>query len=345
MTSALGDTEALEAREALVNGFAEAISRTDAIVEASFAIGGRQARLRVAGRLLARQLLRAFGHLSTRRQADDPELTIDLWDERATGVSCPRNGAHQFHVAAAPEGVVSHRIDGGLAALDRPARRIVGWRRDARALTIFEQTKPVQLLIGSWCVDRGLTIVHGGLVADHGSAALLAGRNGAGKSTTMLACAAAGLAFLADDRFVLERRPDGSFDGHSLFANVAIDPVQLERHPWLRGDAPIERGLDEKVLVALGEASGTVCARSAPIEKILLPRVSTGAAALAPAGAGQALFALAPASLLHSVGGGANGLECMAQLVARVPASTLSLGDDLAAVPALIARTLRGGTG
>jgi hypothetical protein len=62
-----------------------------------------------------------------------------------------------------------------------------------------------------------------------------------------------------------------------------------------------------------------------------------------PVGAAEALRALAPSTVLQHGHHGAAGLEMAAELVRRVPAYALDLGDDIAAVAPAIRDLLAAG--
>jgi hypothetical protein len=345
VSAATDQAMATEAWEGLSAGFARAGSGAGDIIRTAFVIAGQPVRLRVAGSALARQVLRAFGHLERAPEEEAFGLTIDLWDEDETGIACPDVTMRDspVRIVAAPNGLVCDRIRDGLTVLDREQRRIIGWRRTAGSIQAAEQSRPLDPLLGCWAVDSRMTAVHGALVARRGAAALLAGKAGAGKSTTALACAVAGYDYLADDRFILARDASGSFVGHSLFATAQVSPSTLERFPQLpRGAATIAEP-SEKVLVALADNIDMTCVSEARIQAILVPRVKSGPPAIRPATRSLALLALAPSSLLQHVGGGgAAGFERLAELTGAVPAWELDLGPDLSAIPALVDRILAG---
>ena len=344
--SAVTDQDmASEAGEVLRTGFARASSGAPDSVRAAFVIAGQPVRLHVAGSALACQVLRAFGHLERAPLAGDFGLTIDLWDEGETGVGCPDVAVREspLRLLAAPNGIVCHQIRDGLAVLDREQRRIIGWRRAASSVPAAEQGRPLDPLLGCWAVDSGMTAAHGALVARRGAGALLAGAAGAGKSTTALACAAAGYDYLSDDRFILARDAGGSFVAHSLYSTAQVLPSTLERFPQLPRAAAMLAQPGAKRIMALADTVGLSCISQARIQAILLPRVQGGRSAVRPASGARALLALAPSSLFQHVGGGgAAGFERLADLAGSVPVWELELGPDLSVIPALVDRVLAG---
>ncbi len=71
--------------EQLFDGAAAACGE---LLECSYSIAGRQARIRFAGREMYEALGRAFAHLRT-DGTNEPALTIDVWDSATSGVSDP----------------------------------------------------------------------------------------------------------------------------------------------------------------------------------------------------------------------------------------------------------------
>jgi hypothetical protein len=82
-------------------------------------------------------------------------------------------------------------------------------------------------------------------------------------------------------------------------------------------------------------------ATRASIDALVLPRITANPSAqIRPASRAEALFALAPTSILLRPGSGAGTLEKLARLAERVPCYGLDLGHDLSGVPDLVAELL-----
>ena len=332
--------------QGLADAFGEAAARCpEALTEERLVLAGRPVRLRIVGRALARQATLPFVHLRAGGQrlvADRPELTVDLWDEGATGVPRPARERQDGHpsVSTPDANVVYHRAPGSLTALDRRAGRAIGWRAGAELIEIGERAKPLPVILPLWCLDHGVSIVHGAAVARAGTCALIAGAAGAGKSTWSLACAGDGLAFLGDDQVALEETDDGDFVAQSLYATARLDRGHLESHPRLACGAPMLTEPGQKVLLHLGAAPSTRLAPRARIGAILLPGRDRSGPGLERAERGRALLELAPTSLLGVIGGGAWGFERLGRLVERVPAYWALQRESLDRLPALVARAL-----
>ena len=155
----------------------------------TFAVGPVGIRLRIAGEALAERLAPALEPLVAARPHDvdivtfEGELPSPPWDATAPGE----------HYAAADGVQLLHGPD-TLLLLD--GDRGAFWPRDAEALPRWDTAAPLRPLLAGRCASTGFT----SCTALRWSAprrALLAGRSGAGKSTTALAAAEAGLGYPA----------------------------------------------------------------------------------------------------------------------------------------------------
>jgi hypothetical protein len=310
--------------------------RPDAVRERWLRFAGHPVRVRAVGPELCEHSVRPFApHLLGDPVDGEPALSIDLWDERATGVGCPLSPASEpQQVVANGTGVVRYLDPRSVTEYDRRRRRIVGWRADELASPTEGMAKPLPFVLPCWYLDRGLWFVHGGLVAREGVGAWIAGASGAGKSTTSLACAAAGLEFMADDQIVLEERADGSFAGHSPWSVAGVPSKHIRRHPELTcGAAKIE--LDRgKTLLHLGAGSRADVRDRADIRVILIPRQHGNAdSRLEAATRAQALLAVAPSSAFgYGTLSARPGFDALERLVRSVPAYWLEAGTDLTGV-------------
>jgi hypothetical protein len=316
-------------------------------VESFVMFAGCPTRLRVVGRALAEILSSAFRHLAI--EPDEPVLTIDLWDEDVVGDEADaEDDADLGRTWLAGSGLLTSVADGRLVRhqlphttvwLDREAQAIVGSVSSANDLSLYERGKPLHYLLSLWHNDRGTFVTHGALVARDDAGVLLAGAGGSGKSTTTAACSSAGFACVGDDCIGLERRPDGTFAGHGLFASIWLDDDALSRLPrFADGAVSGARPGEDKVLVDTRRTGTGRLARTAEIVAIGLPRVVDALETRArPATGADALRALAPSSLLlFAPSPGADGLRHLRALVTSVPAFWLDLGRDMTQLPRAI---------
>jgi hypothetical protein len=317
--------------------FAEAKNlHPHAFRESRYILGGQPVRLRVVGRTLAGVMDLPFAHL---RAPDDltaaDYLTIELWDEAETGVTCGLGSTrddldlHPILKHSPDRRYVSYQLQHTLIYLDQPSAHMLGCAESAAELSLYERGRPLHVPLSLWHKNRDVPLIHAGLVARNGRGVLLVGPGGSGKSTSALTSACAGFDFLSDDLVGLESLPDGTFVGHSLYSSTFMDPDHLERFPLLRGHAvPRRYWFEKKHLVLLSRIAALAFTPSSQISALVLPRVRHLAEAqLRPASKGEALMALAPSSLL--VGDRSRGRESFdkqAKLVEQVPCYRLDLG-------------------
>jgi hypothetical protein len=339
---------AAEAWARLEDAFARASATVPDRVHTSWwSLAGRHVRGRVVGTGLAQSVGRAFNHL---RMSDHPpshpELSIDLWDGEATGVSLPPAtiltsipGWHEgggISTVSADRRYYLHALFDSRAILDREARRILCWTASSRRLSLYERGKPLRVLLSVWLHDRSVQLIHAALVSSGGRGVLLPGRGGMGKTTSALACLLGGLDYLGDDYIGLERHADGSFTGHSLYESTWLDPDHLVRFPVLaphaiRGTISWER----KRLIHLSEVLPERLAPAAAIRLLAFPTVGHGPGTRwRPAAKSESLLAMAPTSVFELTPRvGAAGVERLAALVARLPTYRLELGERLPDIP------------
>jgi hypothetical protein len=220
-------------------------------------------------------------------------------------------------------------LAGAESALGRDGDRGAFWVRDAEALPRWETAAPLRTLLRWLLRDHGLHFVHGAAVVGARGAALLAGASGAGKSTTALAAAEAGLGYVGDDYCAVALRGP---EVHALYAVGKVDAAGLRRVAAgaAASDGPAHAG-GMRVLSGGPTPDGKHLVvppgltRSAPLVSIVLPHFGTGP--LAPASRAEALRALATSILLLPRSTQAD-LDALGELVRALPAYRLPLGDD-----------------
>ena len=315
----------------------------DEVRDFFYVFGGLPVHMRVVGRELASHISRPFSHLRI-DEPDSilPQLTIEIWDKnRMNGSSqAPLNRDElewtERTIHSADCRYVAQQLPHTISCLDRDSQRItasIAWHDQ---IFIYERAKPLARLLLEWHNDRDVQMIHTGMVARDGGGVLLVGRSGAGKSTTSLACAWGGFQFLSDDYVGLQRHPDGTFIGHSLYNSVFVDTHHLSRFQELfrhaiKGRPPQE----EKSVIILSQLFPERLQRSAPIQALALVRVTNDAKPrIRPATKGEALLALGPSSLLQIPNRnlGVRGFETLAKLVDRVSCYWLELGRDLQSI-------------
>jgi hypothetical protein len=331
-----------DAVAAMASAFDEAWARTGDRAVLHLRVGGRHARVRIAGPELAEMVRRPVAHIALASPPESPpDLTIDLWDEIETGVpgpGCAIDASLGFEsmLRSSPDGaVIAHHRPRAITFYDRRAARMVGWSAYEGRAFLDEMGRPLQVPLSFWFSDAGLQIIHAGLVACGDTGILFPGMSGSGKSTSSLSCLEGGLDYLGDDHIGLSPDGAGRFIGHSLYNSTHVEPHHLDRFAGLRAHAiPPRHPEEDKSLILLEEAFPGRMRASVPIAAIALPRVIDADETRArPGRSRDALLALAPSSIVMIPGNRPAGLEALGRLAASVPCFHLELGRHLPSIP------------
>jgi hypothetical protein len=300
-------------------------------------------RVETVGAELAATMRRAFSHLITTAGTQPPDLTICAWDEAATGVSVAgqysderrRNDDVEILLKVSEDGrYVCEQRDLSVSWLDTASSRILSCIASAQCQYLDERARPFHKLISAWLDERGIQFVHAGLISAGGTGVLFVGNGGAGKSTSSVACLRAGLGYLGDD-FVGIEDTGGSYTGHGLFSSCLLNVHHLQRFPDLQPHAvPAHQDFEDKSILYLAEVFPGSLRRSVSIAAIMVPRVMhRPETTYRRASKIEALFAIAPTSVMFLPRPSQKAFDRVAELVERVPAYWLELGSDIDKIP------------
>ena len=308
----------------------------DSFQSLSFTIAGYPVEVRVVGKNLAGEIEEALAHLRSTQKKFDPDLVFELWDQDETGVDC-----ELLNTTAAQKEfcVVKTSSDGRFVIeershsctwLDRERNRAIGVIKSARLRHVDERARPLQRPLSVWLNDKGIQFIHAGLVAIHDTGVLFIGAGGAGKSFSSIASMLYGLRFLGDDFVGLEKLPDGTFRGHSLFASCLVDSGHLNRFPQLEADAiPPNHDFETKSVIYMARSHSDRLISQVSIGLLLLPKVvDNRTSSWRPASKAESMLALAPTSVLFTPTPSAQALNQLADLITTVPAFWLELGRE-----------------
>jgi hypothetical protein len=327
--------------------FSAAADRAGRIVERCYRIGGQSVRLQFAGPALVPKLTPALTHLASSHHLP-PALTVRLWDSASTTTTMPSPPwtTHDYRPRGEVQGYNDDQLrtlyDGGsgtLSVLENVRNLGYFWIRDAGDIPYYESGAPLREILTWWMSRHARLCLHGAAVGTRRGAALLVGRGGSGKSTTALACLAAGMLYVGDDYCLVPS--DGTASVHSLYSSAKLDPGNLWRLPGLASlVSNADRLQAEKALLFLHEHSPGQTVPDLPLRVVLLPTVGEHAATrFSPASSASALLALAP-STVFQLGPAPAALQVMSHLVRRLPCYRLHLGTDLGGVADAIARVI-----
>ena len=229
---------------------------------------GRRGWMRVVGKGLSEKIAQAFQHLLGQGSPSSAELKIDLWDGGDTSVYCPVNSEpvderllestsyveFGLILGSLEDRFIGCQRPGVITWFDRSDQHLVGWVSSHDQLSLYDRGKPLHFPLLLWHSDHGAEVIHAALVSKDGKGVLFAGRGGAGKTTSALACVEAGFGYLGDDYIGLEACEDGTFAGHSLYSATWLMADHFVRFPRLIRHALYpERPEQEKTLVLLSQ--------------------------------------------------------------------------------------------
>lgn len=350
------EAEQLELFELLCRDFARTIDGRPPI-DRSYRLGPGALRLSFAGEAMVANVVSALAHLPLAGD-ESPALAIRVWDRATTGRSplllsaLMRSLSWNWHEHLGPRGEI-RGFDGGrfgasfhpgpniLSLLDHHTGQGLYWVDDAAAVPWHETGSPLRTLLSWWAIRHDWLFVHAAAIGIETGAALVVGKGGSGKSTTALVCLRDGLTYFGDDYVLVASTPTPEV--HSVYGTAKLKgPEDLRRFPEL-ADAITkrQRGQDEKALLFLAGRHGKQLMPRSPLRVILVPRITpTGETTATPVGAGAALAALAPSTLMQLPGSDASSLRAMAALVRALPCFDLRLGTDIARIPGVIREVL-----
>jgi hypothetical protein len=178
--------------------------------------------------------------------------------------------------------------------------------------------------------------MHAAAVGTEHGGVLITGAGGVGKSTTALACLAAGMRYVGDDYLIVAVDPEPR--AISLYATAKLNPDQFERFPVFR-DKLVNASsfVREKAVMQLFPAYDAQIARSLPLRAVLMPEI-TGRpkTEFGPVDVSRLRHAASFTTITQLPHAGHESQLFIDRLVAALPSLTLRLGNDFSAIPAAI---------
>lgn len=323
--------------------FERASQNADSTPERHYQVADRRVSFHPAGSALIPFVTPALAHLAAEPAA--AELRVYLYDSASTDT--PFVFPSEEVRARFERGEVwSYRDDGHQLVIDPYSKTATlfdaaaaaswFWTPSAQGFSYHETSFPLRLVWRWWLEPKGIYLTHAAAVANARGAVLVAGPGGTGKSTTALACLAAGLGYVGDD-FVLTRA-EPSPHVYSLYCSAKMHTAQLRHFARLNNRViNPHRNRDDKALLMLGAQFGDALCMDAPLRALFIPRIRGGGATrLTPLAAPMALRQLAVGTFFVTLNANQAEMDTMAQLARTLPCYTLDLGDRFDEIPAVI---------
>jgi GT2 family glycosyltransferase len=213
----------------------------------------------------------------------------------------------------------------------------VFWIRAAEDLAYWTKAAPLRTLFHWLMAACGGHLLHAAAVGTPAGGVLICGRGGVGKSTTALACLAAGMEYVADDYLVVRLDPEPT--AFRLYGAAKVEARQLAHVPQLRdlvSPAPIPEG--EKAVICVGSSDSLRIAPSLPLVAALTPRFAGEAdTTFRPAPRPRLVQAAAFTTMSQLPHAGRATFELIEGLMERLPCYDMLLGSDVSRVPAALA--------
>lgn len=336
--------------------FDRAVEKTGGTRDFDFCLADRVIRLSFAGEALINTFTEAIAHLTVSKQSG-ADITIRIWEIAETGAVLPPTpweyGAFSTRgeIAGFNDSAyfTAFHVDSRALFLYDSTRH-VGYIVifDRSELPAYERTAPLRPVLSHALASYNIQYIHAAGVGLCAGGALLAGKGGAGKSTTSLACLDSPLLFAGDDYCAVSSPTRATADNqetavvYSLYNTAKGDGATVARLPFLQ---PFIRywdfGGSDKAIWFLHNHHAHKLISQFPLRVILIPRVTQEQETrVAPAPAHAALLALAPSTIAQLPGANAQVFQRLAAVTRSVPSLYLDLGTDMNQVPQTILRVL-----
>lgn len=336
--------------DALADRFDLACEKTCDSAAHEFRLAGNRICLKFASRQLQRELTAALPPAATRDAHEKPSLTVRLWDSTTTDVAAPAPpwGPEAFGARGEVNCPALHPMracfdieHGILLVFDPETKQGYAWFRDINRIPPWEIAAPLRSLFGWWASTIRGQLMHGAAVGLDDAAVLITARGGSGKSTTALACLAAGLDYCGDDYVLIT--PGKPNQVHHLYSTAKADKTTLvDRLPELVSSEHEFDPRNGKATLFLRDQYAEHLIESLPLSAIVIPKVvDRKETRFHREGTGAALRAMAPSTLFQLPGTGAEEFQTISGMVRETPVYRLELGDDMKQVVQEVKRLLR----
>jgi len=314
----------------------------------TYLIAGRRVRIHFYGETVAHIYSLALTHHPLLDNSD-ADLTIYAWD----GTTIGRHMMAPWDESTFEKNYTPHQVSffgvyvGGeesLSFYDEETKTGYFWTNDASVLPDWVTGAPFRTILHWFLNESNIHLMHGAVVGTNDSSVLLTAKSGSGKSTTALSCLLSGMNYLADDYIAIEGL-DKSVTAHSLYHSAKVTKhgltlfPELHEHVW-------NKNFDEreKAIMFINDVFPHQTKRTANLNAVLIPKISSGPTRLVPATKIQALVAIAPTTLLQLPLAETDKIQAFKNIIEKIPCYFLELGPEIREIPDVIKSFLNNGT-
>lgn len=321
-------------------------SKTE-IIERFFAVSNFVLSLRFAGDSLARSFTPALAHLEV-SPVSCPDAVFHIWDSESTSTDmlpppcsrgCFTSRGDIWTMASQRYKSAYLWSEYALNLFDNVTATGMYWTPAAATLPYWATASPLRCLFHWWAESNGCQLVHAAAVGREGSALLITGKGGLGKSTTALSCLGNGLDYIGDDYVLVQLNPVPTV--HSLYCTAKLNHDQMARFPGLADLAARYGSENDKAVMYLYPRMKGQITRSLPLQAIVTPRISnlpqTELRTISPAAMQRATSFTTMSQLPHA---SQSTYQFIDRLNARLPAFELVLGTNLDTITEVIIELL-----
>lgn len=304
--------------------------------------------LQFAGEALVDFLTPALQHL----EIDPPEksdFTICIWDSISTHTP-PMKLPWKEDAYAVRGNVIGYNnervhtvFDSQMKILqvfDRERSLALYWIEDLNRAPWWIGASPLLFILHWWMSARGHQVTHAAAVGHPEGGVLLAGKGGAGKSTTSLSCMKAGMKYVSEDYCLLSEAPN--IRAYSLYNSAKIGDKTLSFFPALgQYIENRDRPKEDKALFFHYKFQPENILASFPLKALItLKIVEARDSYLEPIGPYEAVASLSASTLWQLSHAGPAVFNHLKKVAQSLPCYVLHLGSDLAQSPQLIGKLL-----
>ena len=296
--------------------------------------------LHFAGEALVGLLTPALEHLEI-GDSSTVDLTIAIWDGGSLQLPWGKDSyAHRGKVIGYNSERIHTLFDSELKLLqsfDTERNLALFWIQEAKNAPWWIGASPLQYIL-HWALRlKGFQLTHAAAVGYPDGGVLLAGKSGAGKSTTTLSCMKAGMKYVSEDYCVLSE-----LHAYSIYNSAKIEEKTLRLFPNL--EKHIEnpkRPEKEKGYLFHHKFQPENILKKMPLKALIVLQIDdTKNSRLEPISPNVALGPLSVSTLWQLSHTGPQEFNHLKRVAEALGCYRLHLGSDLTQAPQLIGKIL-----